>query len=205
MMDISLIFYSVAAALGYILLQSLFILGVRVSAIGGTEKMPDGKERDSEMILYPILKFLHQATRNEVYYSGDQFRQLVKKIRLLLPGVDVNATADSLAADTRSAEGIALLRQLNTVLPGIDGQIEMDVAGHEIRFYKVYEEYRFNKYLRKPVLGCHICMASYWSMLTYWVPVIYFYGFSFWVLYLGVMNICAVAAANWLIAHKRFH
>lgn len=202
-MNLSLIFFGVFAALGYILLQSLFILGVRVSARGGTEKMPDGKDHDSEMILYPIFKFLNQTKPRDVYYSGHEFDRLLYKLQVLLPGVNLKTGRDSLLADATSPAGIALLQHLNATLPKIDGQIQVDIAAGEVRFYKVYHLYRFNKYLRKPVLGCHVCMASYWSTITYWIPVLYFQGFSFWVLYLGVINICAVAAANWLIADKR--
>ena len=45
-LDVHYLFYAVSGALGYVLLQSLFILGVRIAAKGVTEKMPDGKDYD---------------------------------------------------------------------------------------------------------------------------------------------------------------
>lgn len=60
------------------------------------------------------------------------------------------------------------------------------------------EEYKVNKYFRKPIIHCPICMASYWSIFTYWIPIIYLFGFSVEVLYLGGLNICALACVNWL-------
>lgn len=50
-MEIKTIFLGVIAMLGYLLLQSLFILGVRAAAKEGTEKLPNGQDQDSEMIL----------------------------------------------------------------------------------------------------------------------------------------------------------
>lgn len=198
-MDISIIFYGVFGALGYVTLQSLFILGVRIAAMGTTEKLPNGKEKDSEMILYPLFKYLTQVKKTRIYYSGEEFDNLIRKIQVLLPGADIvpEDTAIKLVKD--DPRRIPVLKELNSIIPKIDDQIQIDVTGNAVRFFKTDEVYRFNKYIRKPVIQCPICMASYWSVFSYWVPVIYFYEFNFWVLYAGVVNICAVACLNWLL------
>lgn len=198
-MELPLIFYGVFAALGYVLLQSLFILGVRIAAMGATEKLPNGKDKDSEMILFPLFKYLSQVKKIRIYYTGEQWDQLLTRIRVLLPGMDIESAGDSIRLEKNDPQRVPVLKELNNILPKIDGQIQVEVGENEVRFFKIDEVYRFNKYLRKPVIQCPICMASYWSTISYWIPVIYFFGFSFWVLYLGVINICAVACVNWII------
>ncbi len=66
-MEVSNLFYGILAALGYVLLQSLFIVGVRIAADDSTEILPNGKQRDRMgMILYPVLKYLSR-TKQEKY------------------------------------------------------------------------------------------------------------------------------------------
>lgn len=201
-MEMSVIFYGIFAALGYVLLQSLFILGVRIAAKGGTEKLPDGTDKDSEMILYPLFKYLTRVKRQKIYYSGDEFDKLVERIRSVMSGVDLIARDNRIQVAKGDAERASVLKELNGALATIDKKIEVDATAEAIRFYKIDEEYVVNKYFRKPVIQCPICMASYWSTFSYWIPVIYFYGFNFWVLYLGVLNICAVSSTNWLLWMK---
>jgi hypothetical protein len=198
-MELPLIFYGVFAALGYVLLQSLFILGVRIAAMGATEKLPNGEDKDSEMILFPLFKYLSQVKKTRIYYTGEQWDQLLTRIRVLLPGMDIESAGDSIRLERNDPQRVPVLKELNNILPKIDGQIQVEVGENEVKFFKIDEVYRFNKYLRKPVIQCPICMASYWSTISYWIPVIYFFGFSFWVLYLGILNICAVACVNWII------
>lgn len=198
-METSVFFYGIFAALGYVLLQSLFILGVRIAAKGGTEKLPDGTDKDSEMILYPLFKYLTRVKRRKIYYSGDEFDKLVQKLQSLMPGADLIARDNSIKVTKGEAERATVLKALNGALVTIDKSIQIDHSAETIRFYKIDEEYVVNKYFRKPVIQCPICMASYWSTFSYWIPVIYFYGFDFWVLYLGVLNICAVSSTNWLL------
>lgn len=198
-MELSLFFYGVFAALGYVMLQSLFILGVRIAAKGATEVMPDGKDYDSEMILYPLFKYLTQTRKDKVFYTGLQFNDLLKKIQILLPGHEVITANDTLLIKKEGTEGIRLREALNALLPKLDVQIQQELTPDGIKFFKVYEQYRFNKYIRKPIIQCPICMASFWSIFGFWIPVIYFFGFSLVVLYLGVINICAVACLNWII------
>lgn len=198
-MDTSILFFGIMGALGYVLLQSLFILGVRVAAKGAVEKLPNGKDKDSEMILFPIFKYLTRVERHKIYYSGEQFDQLVRKIRVLMPEAKLPTADAGIVLPLSDTTRIPVLKELNNVLPKIDGKIQVEVTDTGIRFFKIDEVFKVNKYLRKPVIQCPICMASYWSVFSYWIPIIYFYGFSFWVLYAGVINICAVSCVNWLL------
>ncbi|MBC9934485.1 transposase [Chitinophaga qingshengii] len=198
-MDTSVLFFGIMGALGYVLLQSLFILGVRVAAKGAVEKLPNGKDKDSEMILFPVFKYLTRVDRHKIYYSGEQFDQLIRQIRVLMPEAKLPAENAGIVLPLSDTSRIPVLKELNNVLPKIDGKIQVEVTDTDIRFFKIDEVFKVNKYLRKPVIQCPICMASYWSVFSYWIPIIYFYGFSFWVLYAGVINICAVSCMNWLL------
>lgn len=190
-MDINIIFYAVFGALGYVLLQSLFILGIRIAAKGGTEILPDGSEKDSEMILYPVFKYLTRVKKTNVYYSGTAFDQLIGKLRIQMPEA-------SFVSEGNSIHTVSL-KALHSTLAGIDKKIQTDLSDGVIRFYITNETFKVNKYFRKPVIQCPICMASYWSVISYWIPMVYFFGWSFWVIYCGVINICAVACMNWLL------
>ncbi|SJZ85442.1 hypothetical protein SAMN04488128_1011863 [Chitinophaga eiseniae] len=198
-MTTSVIFFGIMAALGYIVLQSLFILGVRIAAKGAVEKLPNGKDKDSEMILFPLFKYLTRTERIKIYYSGEQFDQLADKLSVLMPEYQLRIHENSILLPLDDASRVPVLKELNHVLPKIDGKIQVAVTDNGVRFFKIDEVFKVNKYLRKPVIQCPICMASYWSVFSYWIPVIYFYGFSFWVVYAGVVNICAVACMNWLL------
>nr|WP_295870458.1 hypothetical protein [uncultured Chitinophaga sp.] len=198
-MTTSVIFFGIMAALGYIVLQSLFILGVRIAAKGAVEKLPNGKDKDSEMILFPVFKYLTRTARIKIYYSDEQFEQLAQKLSVLMPEYRLRTEENSILLPLGDVSRVPLLKELNNILPRIDGKIQVEVTDNGIRFFKIDEVFKVNKYLRKPVIQCPICMASYWSVFSYWVPVIYFYGFSFWVVYAGVVNICAVASMNWLL------
>lgn len=198
-MDTNVIFFGIMAALGYIVLQSLFILGVRVAAKGAVEKLPNGKDKDSEMILFPIFKYLTRTERTKIYYIDGQFELLIQKLRVLMPELPLQTEDNHILLPLGDASRIPVLKELNNILPKIDGKIQVEADDHGVRFFKIDEVFKVNKYLRKPVIQCPICMASYWSVFSYWIPVIYFYGFSFWVVYAGVINICAVASMNWLL------
>lgn len=201
-MEINLVFYAVLAALGYVLLQSLFIMGVWVAAAGDTEIMPDGKEKDSEMILYPLKKFLMQSKVRTLYFSGNQFNGLMDRIQTVLPEVNFSIENESILLDEKSDSNASFFTSLNNALSQIDTQIKIRIDNNTISFYKIYQELRFSKYLRKPIIQCPMCMASFWSIFSYWIPVMYLFGFGFWYLYLGVINICCVSYCNFLLRKK---
>jgi hypothetical protein len=198
-METNVLFFGIMAALGYVLLQSLFILGVRIAAKGTVEKLPNGKDKDSEMILFPLFKYLTRTKQTKIYYSGEQFRLLIQKLRLQMPEYRLPAEDDHILLPLDDASRIPVLKAINNILPKVDGKIQVETNDHGVRFFKIDEVFKVNKYLRKPVIQCPICMASYWSVFSYWIPVIYCYGFDFIVVYAGVINICAVACVNWLL------
>lgn len=199
-MEASNLFYGILAALGYVLLQSLFILGVRIAADDSTEILPDGKQRDRMgMILYPVLKYLSRTKQMKIYYEGTQFTNLIGKLRMTLPDLDmIEGDGRLKIISKRQSLGI-YVNQIEDALYHIDSSVKMEIEDGLLRFYRMDEQYRLNKYLRKPILQCPICMASVWSIPSYWIPIVYKFGFNMEILYLGAVNICVVACANALI------
>lgn len=199
-MEASIIFYGILGALGYVLLQSLFIVGVRIAADDSTEILPDGKQRDRMgMILYPVLKYLSRTKQVKIYYEGSQFTSLIGRIRMTLPNIDMIGCYDRLKIISKERSLSIYTNQIEDVLYNIDNRIEVEMEDGLLRFYRMDEQYLLNKYLRKPVLQCPICMSSVWSIPSYWIPIIYKFGFNLEILYLGAVNICVLACVNALI------
>jgi len=202
-MDVSIYFYGVVGALGYIILQSLFMVGVWVSAKGETEKMPNGKDYDSEMILFPLKKFLMKNRLEKVFYESNYFLDLITKIRVQIPEFEFAVSENEIAMTRSDKDFVPFVNLLNDRMKRIDNKIQITLTDTGIRFHKEFIHYRFNKYIRKPVIQCPICMSSVWSIFTYWIPVIYLFGFNLPVLYLGIANTCILACVNWLVFTSR--
>lgn len=194
-MEFQNLFFAVIAMLGYVILQSLFILGVRIAADGSTEKLPNGKDKDSEMILYPILKFLCRTKKVPIYYIGAQLDALLKQIKRENP--EFNFTIDGEMISLQDTNDIkAFENTLYNLNPNVIIDFNQD---NTFKLYIVDEVFVVNKYLRKPIIQCPICMSSFWSIFSYWIPMIYLFGTPLWLFYLGFANICILASLNWLI------
>lgn len=199
-MEVSNLFYGILAALGYVLLQSLFIVGVRIAADDSTEILPNGKQRDRMgMILYPVLKYLSRTKQVKIYYGGTQFTSLIGKIRIALPDLDMIEGDGRLKIISKGQSLGIYTNKIEDALYHIDSSVKMETEDGLLLFYRMDEQYRLNKYLRKPILQCPICMASVWSIPSYWIPIVYKFGFNMEILYLGAINICVVASVNALI------
>ena len=200
-MEFQNLFFAVVAMVGYVLLQSLFILGVRIAADGGTEKLPNGKDKDSEMLLYPLFKFLTRMKQVPVYYIGLQLEILLKQLKRVRPDFDFLVDGEIIRLNNQG--DVATPEMLETTLYQLDAKILIDQnEDGSFRLYKTDEVFIVNKYLRKPIIQCPICMSSFWSIFSYWIPMIYLFGTPLWLFYLGFANICMLASLNWLLWMK---
>lgn len=202
-MEVSFYFYAILGALGYIILQSLFMVGVWISAKGETEKMPNGKDYDSEMILFPLKKMLMKSRKEKVFFEGEFFKELIEKLRIQLPEFNFKTSEKEILITREDANFVAFVNLLNERIKRIDPKIQVTLTQTGIQFHKEYIHYNINKYLRKPVIQCPICMSSVWSIFTYWIPVLYLFDFSLPIVYLGIANTCILACVNWLIFTSR--
>lgn len=202
-MDASFYFYTILAVLGYIFLESLFMVGVWISAKGETEKMPNGKDYDSEMILFPFKKMVMKSRKDIVVFEGDFFKALVEKLRVQIPEFDFKTSDKNILITRSDSDFVAFINILNERIKRIDPKIQITFTSSGVQFHKEYTHYKVNKYLRKPIIQCPICMSSVWSIFTYWIPVIYWFDFSWPVVYLGIANTCILACVNWLVFSSR--
>ena len=200
-MEFQNLFFAVVAMVGYVLLQSLFIFGVRIAADGGTEKLPNGKDKDSEMLLYPLFKFLTRTKQVPVYYVGLQLEILLKQLKRVRPDFDFSVDGEIIRLNNQG--DVATPEMLETTLYQLEPKILIDQnEDGSFRLYKTDEVFIVNKYLRKPIIQCPICMSSFWSIFSYWIPMIYLFGTPLWLFYLGFANTCMLASLNWLLWMK---
>lgn len=167
----------------FLFVQAIFINGIRISAVGETEILPDGSKRHGEMIFYPLYRFMTQKTYKKVFYSGEEYSLLLTKI--------LDFSKDSFN-DKES-----LIKSLKF----IDSEIKLE-SFDDMQFYKEIEFYKFSKYIRKPIIQCIICMASFWGIFTYWPLIAYLYGINIFTLILWVINTICLSYVNYLVYKK---
>lgn len=188
----------VFAFIGYLFIQSFVINGIHASADGDTKILPDGSEKDSEMILYPLQKFLLQYKLKKIFYSGQEFKKMWdllrhKYINIIPPSVDADAL-DKLVFTKE--EDIETMKKLCYVIER-DHEINWMYNNGAFIFYKQYRDYRFSKYIRLPIIQCIKCMSSFWSLvLTFFPVMIFVFGLHWWLLPLWVFNVFALAYLN---------
>lgn len=174
--------------LAFQIVQALFINGVKIAATGETEILPDGTEKDSEMILYPIYKFLCKKYKTTVYYENSQLNSLLLKLETYL-GANFNF------ADFP-------METIEIQLQKVDPEIMITRNGEGYLFYKYVEHYFYSKYIRKPIIQCIICMASFWGFFTYWVPAYFVFGITEFSILLWLINTICLSYSNYLIFKK---
>lgn len=192
-----------SAFLIYLLIQAIFINGVYISAAGKSETLPDGTGADSEMILYPLYKFLSQNTEKRIYYILPQIKLRATTFPTIAGGVikwDTFGPYFYVAPTSGEINIGALIAWADAYL---GAKVEYDEAGRTVAFYKTEPQYKFSKYLRKPIITCVICMASFWSIFTFLIPVLIVFGFSFKILPIWIGNVFCLSYLNYVIFKPR--
>ena len=106
----------VFAYIGFLFIQSFIINGIKLSANGETETLPDGSEKDSNMILYPLQKYLLQSKDRKIFYSGKEFDKLWdmlkhKYIKVIPESIMINENKISF----ESEEDVEIMKKLSYV------------------------------------------------------------------------------------------
>lgn len=200
-MHVQVLCYTIAWVI-YIIAQSFFLHGIRIASSGTTEKRPDGTEEDSNMILYPIAKWLNRHWINKVYYSYEEQDKLIAQLKKEFSGIMPPVTTYPIYPGL-----IVTTNEELDLLVGIAKRLEprgikYSVNGNAVMFYKEYKVYVLSKWVRMPTLGCIKCMPSYWSLLTYWLPMIVVFGFHWWLIPLWIANISSVTFVNTYLVNK---
>lgn len=187
-----------------LLAQALFINGIYISAKGTSGKHPDGTSDDSEMIFYPIYKFLHRTYKKKYFF----IREMLD--RTTLPKMEgVFIMWDDYFVDQFAVRGYRVIGEpnLNILRKWIkdfyQGDLVYDKVNHRVAFYKEKDVYVFSKWVVKPTFGCIICMASFWSIFIFVLPVHHFYGWNRYITLLWFADIISLAYVNFLIFKSR--
>lgn len=188
--------------LGLCFAGAMFLNGIKIASAGETEILPNGKEKDNGMILYPIAKWLDQHKMKPILYQGKELEKLLaaykKRFGTLWPmdymiysGVEVQYNSEG---------SIEILVPLMEKIK--QEGVMIDVLGRNVTYYKEFKEYKFSKYIRLPTLGCIRCMPSFWSPVTYWAPMILVMGYHDWQWLLWLTNIPIVSFIGTYLATK---
>lgn len=195
----------VFAYIGFLFIQSFIINGIKASADGETKILPDGSEQDSNMILYPFQKYLLQFTWRKIFYSGAEFNKLWDMLKhKYINIIPASVKIDNFKISFTGEEDIEIMKKLCYVIER-DHEVKCQYDGKNFTFYKEYRDYKFSKYIRMPIIQCIKCMSSFWSVfLTFFPVMIYFFGFQWWLLPMGLLNIFALTYINKLIYKPDF-
>ena len=175
-----------------VLCQAFFINGISVAASGSTEILPDGTEKDSENILYPVRKWLYRHDMVKVYYTHKRLEELYNKIISALSPMHLGSGRVGIRKISffKQDERAEIFHMATVKIESMFGvKIERHVGEENIDYRIFIEEkkYKLSKYLRLSTLGCIKCMPSIWGSITYWVAVNSFLFFLpnkwlFWIL-----------------------
>lgn len=182
-----------------ILFQAAIVVGIKLASDGKTEILPDGTEKDSEMILYPIRKWLEKKKVKQIIYMDDQLVNLVVAIEQRFAPIDLKPDhlyKHWISFDSKEKEEI-FRQMIGKIQQAFQLRIGDTVDGYV--FYIEEEYFIRSKWVRLPILGCVTCMPSFWSLFLYWVPVVCLFGFWIMEIPLWIADICTVSAiATWL-------
>jgi hypothetical protein len=180
-------------------LQAWLINGVSQAAAGDTEILPDGTEKDSEMIFYPLKKELTKTRKVRYQYFDEQLTKLIDEMKSRY--------------QYAFPEGVIVARPSNVMIAAKDVEnfkifiskyhdkdliaTQMNEAGTQWQFTKEYDVKVYSKWIRKPIIECVKCMASFWSLVTYWPLVLLVFGFHWWQIPVFIADMLVVSFLSW--------
>lgn len=185
----------------YLVIQALLINGIYISAYGKTDILSDGSEAHSEMILYPLYRFLNQSHEEKIYFTKDRILAITcGNIPNTFKVSETNTVLFSVVGiyDNDRKKAIEQWADVN-----LHAKVNYYSAANTIEFYQFETVYMFSKYLRKPIITCVICMASFWSIFTFLLPVMLYFGFSFKIIPIWVVNVFCLSYLNFIIYKPR--
>lgn len=180
----------------YLLLQSFLMNGIKISSEGRNELKPDGSMLYSEMIFARVAAYLNQHDIDIVYYKNNLFHELLNSIAVQYPSLQIKDARDNyiFVDEPQLALWKKLQRQIENTF-----DIKLNLNINSITIYREYKQYRFSKYIRKPIFGCIVCMPSFWGIFTCLIPAIVVMGFQWWTLPFYIINGFCCAFLNYKI------
>jgi hypothetical protein len=188
----------------FLFIQAIFINGIFISAKGKTTKRIDGTDDDSEMIFYPIYKFLHKTEKRRRYFAKEVLDTTTfpRDNGLVVIWDDFWQDGFHVRGWRVVGNGSTLPAE-NWIKEFYGGKMQYDQMNRRIAFYKEEDEYVFSKYLRKPLIGCIICMSSFWGGLTFCIVASIFFQWNIYTFLLLIADIISLSYVNFLIFKSR--
>jgi hypothetical protein len=181
----------------YLIVQALFINGIKLAASGTTEIMPDGTEKDSEMLLYPMSKELLKKQACKIFYKGSNLYKICETLETQYHlSVAVNKNHDAILFN--NIDDLYQFRTAQANISKILG-VQFDTSSAIVTVYIDSDEYVWSKWIRKPIIGCVVCMASFWGIFTFLVPALVVSHFNWMVLPAYLINTVMLGCVNKII------
>jgi hypothetical protein len=216
MMSMSSLLIAALLFLVFAFIQALFINGIKAASEGTFEIMPSGKRRYKGMIFYPVAEYLTRTKLEKQFYSVKGYKLLIELIENKYPDfvmptwmqyatfyhpnksssrarVMVNLQDEG---ERKAAEQFAKYLLMKE---GIDHVINQEGW---IEFFKPVTVNIQPAILRKPIIECVKCMASFWGALTYWPVVTSVFGFHYWELPVFAFDVIILVYLNFYY-HKQ--
>lgn len=185
--------------------QSVFINGVYQSATGTSSIRVDGSDEGSEMILFWLKRFFETIIIKKRKYTGLQLISLIDKIHRHDKhyGIwDNTQIKKNKITWLKPGSYSLVLKDLSMYYQSIYDFIVEPNGECDLIFYKEYQEYKYSKWLRKPIIQCIKCMSSFWGALTFWPIVLFIFGFHLLEIPIFFADVFSLTYLNWVL-YKR--
>lgn len=198
-----LLLIQIATFIAYLYPQALLINGIYISAAGKTDILPDGTEADSEIILYPLYKYLNQSTTNKMFFTYASLKAKGIAWPIFNWGRIVweDGAAQKVSITNQQMWSLESIATWATAY--LNAKIIYNSNDQTVYFYQDVTTYKFSKYIRKPIITCVICMASFWSIFTFLIPTLLYYGPHLILFPIWIANVFCLAYLNYLIFKPR--
>lgn len=140
---------------------------------GRKEQLPNGEISYKGKIFKGWYFFFTKTNgKKRIYYTGIQLEQLHNQYLIDFPDNPFSFTVDgnSFLINTETSFRERRLKDF------IDNKARVEIAlgakalvkGHNISFYKEYDDYVWPEYIRDPLAMCCTCFASIYGSIFYW-------------------------------------
>jgi len=200
---------------GLLIFSAMVINGIYITTRGETVTAPDGTEMDrGEMVFYFFNKWLTKKKSSYfIPFKGDQLLELLFTIQKMFPSApSVTVDENKYFIVFRNAGEIPAKRlmdawQLWTKDYFKSKDIVIDIRTDtetEIIFTlsEEYPVYKYSKYIRKPIVQCIKCMASFWGTILFWLANCMVWGFDVWQLIIWIPFCFALSWVNVYLFNK---
>lgn len=195
------LFLYLLAFLLYMVLQALFINGIFISSRGSDEVLPDGTVRHSEMILSWLNRYLNASSFRPVYFTLARITKIVS-LEVFIKAI-VFERIYSIENNEFKLKVIATESDLENIKNWADrvlnAKIFYNAEKNTVKFYQDIEFYRFSKYIRKPIIGCIVCMSSFWSIFMFLIPCFCYFGWHPIIFLIEIANVVCLSYLNYVV------